>query len=429
MNAAAHLRHGWCPGALRPMPTGDGLLARLRVSQGRLSLDQAEAIAQCARRFGNGIIEISSRANLQLRGIRDAELGALQEGIERLGLLDANEASESIRNIVASPIADLDDSAIVDPAPLVAALETRLAGDLALQALPAKFSFVVDGGGALPLGDVDADIRFTALATPDGSLFEVSLAGEDTIVTQCAPRDLAAAASALARAFLCEGINAGPQIRRMRHLVGKIGAAVLFARAKLPIGPPLAGARRRVTPESWLGAHRYGDISCVGAAPALGRVSAEGLTLLARQSRRLGARDIRLTPWRALIVTGLAAEAAQSLVAVLATADFITDPANRLLAIVACAGSPACANAVRDVRADALVLASTAPSGRGIVVHMSGCAKGCAHSAPAALTFVARIGGYDLVIDGKAGDAPVRQDLSRADIVSLLARQRGATQA
>ena len=426
MSAAADLRRGWCPGALRPMPTGDGLLARVRVSQGRLSLDQADAIAQCAARYGNGIIEISSRANLQLRGIRDADLAALQTVIEELGLLDANEASESIRNIVASPIADLDPTAIVEPAPFVAALEARLARDPALRALPAKFSFVVDGGGALPLGDVDADIRFVARSAPGGPVFEVSLAGESMIVTHCALHDLAAVASALGLAFLCESINAGAEVWRMRHLIDRIGAAALFARTHLSTAAPLAHARWRVTPEAYLGAHRHGASFCVGAAPALGRMNADDLALLAREARQSGARDLRLTPWRAVIATGIAAVAAPALVAGLAAAGFITDPANPLLAIVACSGSPVCANAAQDVRADALALASRVPTRDGIVLHMSGCAKGCAHSAPAPLTLVARAGGYDLVIDGKAGDTPVRQGLSRADIGSLLARQPGA---
>ena len=214
MSAAAPLRKGWCPGALRPMLTGDGLLARIRVSAGRLDLGQAVAIAECAARFGNGIIEISSRANLQLRGIREADLAALQTRLERLGLLDANEASENIRNIVASPIADCDDSAILDPAPFVAALEGLLADDPALRKLPAKFSFVIDGGGALALGDVEADIRFTAIEAASGAAFEITLAGDETVAAHCEPANLAAAAGALARAFLHAAAQAGPDVRR-----------------------------------------------------------------------------------------------------------------------------------------------------------------------------------------------------------------------
>ena len=71
-------RKGWCPGALRPMETGDGLLARVRAPRGRLSLDQAGALVDAALRCGNGIIGLSARANLHLRGLSEQTLPDLQ---------------------------------------------------------------------------------------------------------------------------------------------------------------------------------------------------------------------------------------------------------------------------------------------------------------------------------------------------------------
>ena len=58
---------GWCPGALRPMASGDGLVLRIRARNGRLTPDQAQGIAGLARQHGNGLIDLTSRANLQLR--------------------------------------------------------------------------------------------------------------------------------------------------------------------------------------------------------------------------------------------------------------------------------------------------------------------------------------------------------------------------
>ena len=75
--SAAALRKGWCPGALRPMPSGDGLLVRLRLSGGALSADLARQISRLASRHGNGAIDLTQRANLQLRGVRDETLPAL----------------------------------------------------------------------------------------------------------------------------------------------------------------------------------------------------------------------------------------------------------------------------------------------------------------------------------------------------------------
>ena len=103
-----------------------------------------------------------------MRGVAEAKLGELQTRLASLGLIDADPATERVRNIVASPLSDVDPEAILDVAPIVAALEARLAIDENLRALPGKFEFVVDAGGRWPLGDVEADVRFEAFAATEG---------------------------------------------------------------------------------------------------------------------------------------------------------------------------------------------------------------------------------------------------------------------
>jgi precorrin-3B synthase len=425
MSAPASLRKGWCPGALAPMQTGDGLLVRIRVPGGRLDLDRLAAIADCAALFGNGIIEISSRANLQLRGIAEAALPALQRRLDELGLLDADAAAESIRNIIASPLSDLDPSAIVDTIPIVAALEARLGDDSSLHRLPPKFGFVIDGGGALPLGEIEADIRFAAFHGTDGPGFAVTLAGADDFSASCAPREVADVAAALAHSFLRlagEGVEAP---RRMRGLVARFGAAAIFAAADLAHSPSLAPISRKAAFQDFLGVHQFGPAACVGAAPSLGRVTADDLRLLAREARRRAAIDVRLTPWRALIVAVLNPSHADDFAAALTRAGFVVDPGDPRLAIVACSGAPACANAARAVQAEALEFVSVVPPGQGIVLHVSGCEKGCAHGRAAPFTLVARESGYDLVLDGKASGAPAHRALPMGEIARLLARFAG----
>ena len=424
MNARAALREGRCPGALAPMRTGDGLLVRLRVSGKPLSLECAEAIADCAARFGNGVIELSSRANLQLRGVREAALPELQRRLSALDLLDAEAADEAVRNIVASPIADIDPDAIVDVSAIVVALEARLAADPSLRRLPAKFGFLVDGGGALPLGDVEADIRFEAFRDEDGARFAVALAGDGDAIAICAPREAPDAAVALAAAFLRTAAARGDAPRRMRELTLAHGAAPVLRAAGLTPAPSPLTPRRVTAHRDFIGTHLLGDFSFVGAAPVLGRVTADDFRFLAQAARRCSAADIRVTPWRALIVAGLDRRGAEDLAAALAPR-FIVDPADPRLAIVACSGAPACARAARAVQSEALEFASTLPSGEGIALHVSGCEKGCAHPRAAPFTLVARPSGYDLVVNGSAGDKPLHTALRVRDIAPLLARLQG----
>ncbi len=101
MNAVAI--KGWCPGALRPMLSGDGLVVRLRPYGGRLDAKQAAGIADLAARYGNGLIDLTSRANLQIRGVSECGHPELLDALAQLGLLDPDPETESRRNILVTP--------------------------------------------------------------------------------------------------------------------------------------------------------------------------------------------------------------------------------------------------------------------------------------------------------------------------------------
>src|SRR5690349_10110447 len=107
MNAAVDVK-GWCPGALRPMPSGDGLIVRIRPPCGAFTLGQAAALADLAQSLGNGHIDLTRRANLQLRGLGEARLPALHAALRKLMLLDRDAETEAGRNVMVSPLAGLD---------------------------------------------------------------------------------------------------------------------------------------------------------------------------------------------------------------------------------------------------------------------------------------------------------------------------------
>ena len=96
---------GWCPGILRPMPSGDGLIVRVRPRCGAFSLETAERLADLAGRLGNGHIDLTRRANLQLRGLTEERMPELQEALADLGLLDLDAETEAVRNVMVAPLA------------------------------------------------------------------------------------------------------------------------------------------------------------------------------------------------------------------------------------------------------------------------------------------------------------------------------------
>jgi len=401
------------------METGDGLLARVRSRQGRLSLDQAEALADAALRCGNGSIGLSARANLHLRGVTEPRLPDLHARLEEARLIDADAEVERLRNIVASPLDDLDPEASFDLGPSAAALETRLKQDDRLRGLPAKFSFVLDAGGRLPLGDVDADIRFEA--SRDGT-FAVFLAGEDALAATCALGETGDVAARLGLAFLSLGGVGGSAPRRMRALIESKGAEAVFAEAGCA-AKPCARSRGRASLRDILGVQAYGAAIVIGAAAAFGEIGAIRFKALIERARSLGASGLRLTPWRALVIVGLDSRGAAPMVDAVAELGFIADAGDPRLSVAACPGAPACMHGYGRVREDAARWAALLPKGEGVVLHLSGCAKGCAKPSATAATLTATATGYDLVLAGKAGDSPAQRGLSSAEVAQLLATE------
>ena len=363
---------GWCPGALRPMASGDGLVVRVRPPGGRLTQRQAAGLADLVAAHGSGVIDLSSRANLQLRGVREGSHAALVEGLRGLGLIDASIAAEARRNIVVTPFADAAADALA--AGLAEALAA--AGDLVL---PAKFGFAVDTGARPALRGVSADVRIERLG-------DALVLRADGLDAGRLTRDPVADALALARWFLRSG--GAPE--------GRGRMAALVARCR-PEGFDVAPAEAAPEPAPGLVAQ--------GALVGLGFGQMQAGTLAALAA--LG--PIRATPWRMLLVEGVRAMPDLQ--------GLITDPADPLRRVVACTGAPHCPQALGPTRALARALAPQLPP--GCLLHVSGCAKGCAHPRPADLTLVARGRGYDLVRAGTAADAAFLSYPGTPDALSL----------
>jgi len=159
------------------MPTGDGLLARLAPAGG-LSPRQLAGIAVAAARHGNGVVEMTARGSLQVRGLDAASADAFATAVADLGVTAAAGIP-----VAASPLAGLDPAARADPRRLVArlrgALDAAFGVDESTGAagcrLGPKVSVVVEAGGRVRLDDVAADVRLAA--TGDGR-WRLGLAGD-----------------------------------------------------------------------------------------------------------------------------------------------------------------------------------------------------------------------------------------------------------
>ncbi|MEN8742901.1 MAG: precorrin-3B synthase [Phaeobacter gallaeciensis] len=364
--------YGWCPGALRPMMSGDGLVVRIRAPMGRLSPEQARGVAELSRRHGNGLLDLSARANLQMRGLKGDSHTALLSGLRDLGLLDTDEAAEARRNVMLTPFwTEGDDSAVIARR-LASALTA--ATDLSL---PGKFGFALDCGTAPVLQDSAADIRIERDASglilrPDGAELGLSVTRETAV-----PEALN-----LARWFLDTGGAPDGRGRMRQHLAKGTplpsGYSLVATVAASAARPGHTGAGQLVALE-------------------FGQMLAGTLTSLADHGA------LRLTPWRMLLIEGA------SNIAPLP--GLILDAADPRLRVNACTGAPGCLQALSATRDLARDLAPHVPEDAHL--HVSGCAKGCAHPGAAQLTLTATANDtFTLIRNGSAADQPIKHSLS-----------------
>jgi precorrin-3B synthase len=358
-----------CPGALQVHQAADGALARIRVPGGLLTGRLLGVLAEAADTLGSGGLHLTSRANLQIRGVRDP--GALAALLSANGLLPS-PAHERVRNIVASPLPD----GPVDVHALVAQLDSGLRARAGLAALPGRFLFGLDDGrgDVLPL---KADV--TALGCADGRLALV-LAGFDTGL-RVPVEEAAGVMLRAAEVFL--------GVRGDAWRVAEAGPERVAAGLGLTLGPALTG--EAAAPLGVIG-QRDGSVA-LGFAVPLGRLSAGQAALLSAAERLV------VTPWRGVVVPGLTPERAEDLARALRAAGLVDDPASPWAGVTACAGRPGCAKALADVRADAadaLVPGTTR-------VHWSGCGRRCGLPPGEVIDVVATGTGYDVNGRGHTG--------------------------
>ena len=357
---------GWCPGVVDPMQTGDGWLLRVRLPGGSLSADDLRAVAAVARQFGSGFVDLTSRANVQVRGVAGHDVDRASRLLVAAGLAQPAASVDSRRAVVASPLAGHDSEARVDATPVVTAVVDRLVADLD-GAVPSKFGVVVDDGGSWSLAGVDGDIAFEAVST--GWIVRVRGVAAP-VGLAITPADVAD--TALAGARLCVAGAA-----RLDRVVGEIGIdRVVAALGLAPVPPDARRVRSGVVGRSrMLGLSRHREVGRCNlvAAPFLGRLDADMLIEIADAAERARAA-IRITPDHSIALCSIAADAAPALVASLVGLGLVVDTDDPRANVSACVGSRGCASAHADTWVVAHALSAQPSGGR---THLSACAKCC----------------------------------------------------
>jgi ferredoxin-nitrite reductase len=160
-----------CPDIYHPAIARDGLLTRLRIPGGMLNGLQCEAIEQLLTATGLDYIQVTNRANLQLRALTADLDQEVLTALTDCGLAASDSAVDGIRNIMLSPTAGIDGQELIDVRPLAAAWHDYLTNHPELGSLSTKFSVGFDGGGSVGIVDRPNDITLLAVSSCEFELY------------------------------------------------------------------------------------------------------------------------------------------------------------------------------------------------------------------------------------------------------------------
>ncbi len=371
-----------CPDIYHPAIARDGFLTRLRIPGGVLSSEQCLAIADLLESTGLDYVQVTNRANLQLRGLNQDLDQSLLPRLIAVGLVSANPAIDGIRNIMASPTAGIDRAELIDVLPLVAAWEQYLSEHPELGVLSNKFSVGFDGGGSVSILDRPNDLTLFAVSEsefllhlPLGRRLQV---GVDECISML---------GRIAQAYLRGGEGSRVRLRDvMEGVEGDLRCSGVYLTQRGTEGT------RRGTEEAVCGhlgvwEQKGEKLSCVGVVLALGRWGLDQVRGLGAIACQYGSGTIRLTPWQNAIVSDIRHEdvdQVRELIERLGLRVSANHPSGLLMA---CAGARGCQFSATETQEDALTISAYLESrvelDQPLNIHLSGCDKSCAQHYPA----------------------------------------------
>lgn len=327
---------------------------RLRLPGGRVTPDAFDAVGRVASRYGAPVVQVTSRSNLQLRGLPEEFDDDLVAAVMATGLIPST-THELVRNILCSPLTGLEGG-IANLTDMVGDVDAALCAREELANLPGRFLVVLDDGRGDVL-DEAFDLGYQALDNARGLVF----AGKADKGWQVDAHEVPQVLADLAGQFLRTREEMAVPAWHVRELPQPLSPP----RDDLPV---LSARPAAEPPRPRLGAH--GDHAVVSVP--LGLLTLEQVSAITAVARLAGADEVRVTPWRSVIIPG----AADQLIH-LTDAGLVTDPASPWSMVSACIGSPGCHRSAVDTRALANGLVEALAGPPALAVHITGCERVC----------------------------------------------------
>jgi len=394
-------------GLFHVAPAQNSFMSRLRIPGGVLPTWQFRGVGELARRFGGGYVDLTTRANLQIREIDAKDARDYLVGLVEIGIINKGAGADNIRNVTAGATSGIDTQELIDCLPLARDMHHYILNHKEMYGLPRKFNIAFEGGGTIASLDDTNDIGFRAVrvgedqASDDllaGVYFRLTLGGitghkdfaRDTGVL-LKPEECVEVAGATVRVFARNGDRTDRKKARLKYILDAWGFPRFIDEVEKEWGRPL----RRVDldrTEPGLPEDRWAHVGVhpqkqpgkfyVGVVLPVGRMTCDQVEGLAEIADRFGSGRIRLTVWQNLLISDVSKADVPQVQGAIEALGLDWDASSLRAGLVACTGSAGCKFAGADTKRHALELATYLEArvalDRPVNLHVTGCSNSCA---------------------------------------------------
>ncbi len=381
-------------------PNKEAFMARLRIPGGLVKTFQLREIANVAKELTSGYVQITTRANFQIRLIQPKDAPEVLRRIQSVGLHTRGAGADNIRNITANPTAGIDPHELIDVMPLCQELAQIIINDRSFYDLPRKFNIAYDGGGLIGTVEDTNDIGAKAVKIGDEIFFRIALGGATghkafarDLGVLVSPTELNKVIVALVRVFITNGNRNDRKKARLKHLLETWSLEKYLTETEKVLGYEL----RRVlldpaqiqhpsqsAPHTHLGVHpqKQSGLNYVGVAMPVGQITPKQMIRIAEIADLYGSGEIRLTVWQNFIIPNVPDHFVETVKKALRRIGFDTQQSLLRGGLIACTGNSYCKYAQANTKGHAIALADFLDKkitlDLPINIHLTGCPHSCA---------------------------------------------------
>ncbi len=380
-------------------PNKEAFMSRLRIPGGLLKTFQLRELAKIAKELTSGYVQITTRANLQMRLIQPRDCPEFLQRVQNVGLHTRGAGADNIRNLTANPTAGIDPHELMDVMPLCNELAHIIINDRSFYDLPRKFNIAFDGGGLIGTVEDTNDIGAKAVKIGDEIFFRIALGGATghkafarDLGVLVKPAELNKVIVALVRVYIANGNRGDRKKARLKHLLETWSLEKYLDETEKILGGKLqrAPADLKVEygdaklPHSHIGIfpQKQKGLNYIGVAMPVGQITPKQMLRIAEIAELYGSGEIRLTVWQNFIIPNVPDAYVETVKKALRKTGFDTQQSLLRGGLIACTGNSFCKFAQSNTKGHALELADyldkkitlDAP----VNIHLTGCPNSCA---------------------------------------------------